>query len=169
MSKSLGIDVGAKRMGFAIVDKVDGEYSLGDYGVMGLDKEEGETYADYHQNLVKYWPLFGKRLDIWRPDIITSELMPVIPTANSMNVSQRVSAKISVCLCMHFAFEQFYEWNEISAVSVKKRVAGDAKATKAALRRAIIRDVFPQLKGVKMLDDESDAIAIALCGLDYGK
>jgi len=169
VSRILGLDVGAKRMGFAIVDAQE-HYSLVFSGVLGIEQRAGETFHDYRWRLIRYWVHIFPSLLCWFPDIIASETMPIVNSGGPFGNTQRVLGLLSVTVCQTLAIQskESPAWREIAANTVKKTMTNNAKATKVGVRNAVC-EVFPELIPEKktLVPDRTDAIAVALVGGGY--
>ena len=173
--KVLALDPGALRMGWACVSHTDNQYTLIASGVYGLERPEGEAFQLYRRRLIAHWcrhfPIWLEQLE---PDQVVSEVIPAVGGGNFVAATQSELAKTVVTTCQVIAHFKDVPWGEWAANTVKKNLTGSGKATKVAVRNAVI-SVFPELeprkKELTEVADESDAIGIALVamGYKYGK
>lgn len=167
----LGLDPGALRMGYACIEADGPSYYLAASGIKGLARGENEDFQDFRLRLIDYWcEQFPTILDLWRPNLIVSETVPAVGGGNFIAATQSELAKTAITTCQAIAFLNSYEWKQIAANSIKKRLTGNAKATKVGVRNAVI-EIFPELaprkKELTTYADESDAIGTSLVGAGY--
>ena len=167
----LGIDPGLIRLGLGALDHTDDQTTLITYGLIANPRGQ-ESYNDFidsgiHQ-IVNDFP---RLLDLVQPHIIVAEMVP--PGRLGSN-SDSVMAAITTCKVIAYQFG--IPWSRIAASTVKKQITGDAKASKAKIKNAVM-DEFgtikarhaelkreQKLEGVKasgLPADVFDAIAIA--------
>lgn len=163
--KILGIDPGAKNCGYSLV-----EFSLDDpeenpkyiaSGVIGLERNRDmeESYSDYKNRLIEYAvEAFQDLLDDLFPDFAVFEFMPI---SNTSAAGQRVLAFAMATSGQVMCQLNGVPWAEITAVTVKKQIAGAGMATKTQVKNAV-HAIFPELADKKRMADEIDAIAIPL-------
>lgn len=180
MTIILGIDPGAKRLGWAFMRSTGGfQFELIDSGTEGLDKAENETYNAFRWNLMKHWTesfpkfiSFGYSECVPGEDFrIVSELLPATGSGNFAVATQSQLGQTVVTTCQTIALQSGVDWTEIAANSIKKMVTRDGRATKVRITNAVI-DIFPHLKEREKelkntAKDESDAIAVCLAGFGY--
>jgi crossover junction endodeoxyribonuclease RuvC len=161
----LGIDPGAKRCGFSIIEfDVDGDCFVNPVfvasGIFGLARLDEETYSQYKARLIKNAiDAFEQRIEDYEPDIVLFEFLPV--TNVGAAAGQRLLAFVTSTTGQVVCNMSGIPWWEITAASVKKIMTGQGTASKAQVKRAVL-EVFPDLKSNKYLADETDAIAIPL-------
>lgn len=181
--RALGIDPGAIRLGYAVVDRNGDSYSLIKSGIVSVPRGEDELFQAYRLRAIREvvereyelpqyedvhgllsWP--GLRL-------IVSETLPAVGGGNFVGSVEVAKAVITTMQAIHWIEHSGIEWKQVGASTVKKCVVGTAKkATKVQVRNAV-QEVFPELKErkweVDLHADETDAIAVALTGLGYKK
>jgi crossover junction endodeoxyribonuclease RuvC len=163
----LGIDPGAKRLGWAVVGTDDAGYSLEESGVVTLEQRADEKWGAYRRRLIQHWAREFPLLLAWeKVDAVIFELQPPM----GMNGVQQQLAKTVRDTLQAVCEMHKYDWTEYSPVTIKKNITGKGKATKVGVRNGVIA-VFPELESRKKeltdVAEESDAIAIALVGLGY--
>lgn len=163
----IGIDPGAKRCGYSVIDfKLEDEkFSDPKFvasGIFGLARNdaEGETYSAYKMRLIpNAVERFQDILDEHQPDLVVFEFLPVsnVGAASGQRLLAFAVATSAQVLCE----QNGVPWTEITAVTVKKQLTDSMKASKAVIKKYVL-EVFPELKPNKYLADETDAIAIPL-------
>lgn len=174
--KILSLDVGSKRMGWAVLNgRVGPRIEYVASGVLGLDQEEDQKYNDYRLQMIDYWCSVGLQLlNVHDPVLVVNEIMPMIDPQRGRSAATQSILAISAIT----AFQTLCSLNrvpvkQIAAVTVKKRIAGDAKATKVQVRNGVYK-IVPEIETLKKglwkgsgthWEDESDAVAIGLAEL----
>lgn len=176
MTRILGLDPGALRLGFALVESSwhDNYYRLYTSGIKGLARGDKEKFGDFRHRLIAYWvEEFGCMLDGFERkglDKIVSETLPAVGGGNFIAATQSELAKTAITTCQVIAYQRQVEWVEMAANTIKKKLTGNHKATKVGVRNAVI-SVFPELlprkKELTVYADEADAIGTALVGAGY--
>lgn len=167
-------------MGYALILKEEGERTLLDSGINGVQRGSDEPFQVYRKRLIDYWTdEFSESLEAvlaeYEPHemTFTFEAMPGQGGGgfSAGGAVQTELAKTAAAVCQSMCTFYRIEWQFVSATTIKKVVAGNSKATKVAVRNAVI-SAFPALEGRKKEltgtgADESDAIAIALWASGY--
>ena len=163
----LAIDPGALRLGWALLNTEP--LTLIASGIQEVPKGDDEKHGDYLDRLICHWT---EEAHVWlleeRPDLIVTERLPVI-----LSNVQATSARIALTVIRSVAYRDGYPMVEIAANTIKKDLTGNGKATKVAVRNAVIA-TFPELEPRKREltnpADESDAIGIGIVGAKrFGK
>lgn len=171
----LAFDPGADRMGYALLEIgpkeiVSGSERIDSSGILGVAKNEGETYQDHRLRIVEYWAHTANTfIKTFKPDIIVNEIVP--PTGgNVANLIHRQKAMSAITAVQVVAFQSNIEIKQIAASTVKKAIGGSGSATKVAVRNGVIQ-LLPSTERFKnewkTIFDHSDAFAIALTALGY--
>lgn len=161
----MGIDPGATRCGYAVLKFSFENNTFSDHeyvtsGVFGLKRNDDESYSEYKVRLIKNSSEFQDLFDEHQPDLIVFEFLPV--TNVGAAAGQRLLAFVVATCGQLLAELNGIPWAEMSAVSVKKEITGQGKATKAQVKNALLK-IIPELeKRKKYLADETDAIAIPI-------
>ena len=162
----MGIDPGAKRCGYSIIDFADPEESFlptyVDSGVFGLERKaaEREMYVHYKARLIKHGiQQFEDLIELHEPDLAVFEFLPVA------NVGAAAGQRL-LAFCVASTGQVICElsgvpWVEITASTVKKQITGKGRAKKYLVKKHVL-EIFPQLEQEKKIADEIDAIAVAL-------
>lgn len=158
----MAIDPGAKRMGWAVINKEKGETHLVDSGIIGIDRKSNESYQKYKLKVIEYYNVKAKELLAWhRPDVLIAEIVPI---QGFHNAAQSLLAATAATVFMSVAVNFNIEIKQVAAISVKKKITGNRSATKVAIRNKVI-ELYPKLNArkaeFKTIFDETDAIAIA--------
>lgn len=167
----LGIDPGAEHLGWAVIQKEkDGPKYVGS-GVFGVKREEKEKYQPYKLRLIQFWVKHTDYLlDSYVPDLLVSEIIPVVGGGNFVAATQSQLAATAITTIQAIAGVRGYKIEQVAANTVKKRIGGKKDATKVQVRNGVYRQL-PELKvrGTEWTKhfDEPDAIAIALTHLGY--
>ena len=154
----LAIDPGFTRMGWAMWPGVlDG--GIPDSGVIeGPNRDDFDSYSAYVNEGIEYfYSTWEENFSLWKWDCVVGERLT--PVAAS---TQRVLALIAVSIVKVVAIRHEVEYVEIGATTVKKFVTGNGKATKAQVRRAMVKK-YPHILTSKLGDipfDARDALAI---------
>jgi Holliday junction resolvasome RuvABC endonuclease subunit len=176
----LSLDVGSKRMGWAVLDFSDVQF--GDQrniryvasGVLGLDQEPDQKFNDYRLQIIDYWVSVGQNLlDLHQPYIVVNEIMPMVdPQRGRAAATQSVLAISAITAFQTICVLNKIPVHQIAAVTVKKRITGNAKATKVQVRNGLFEMVpilealkKPTWKGSTRWEDESDAVAVGVAYL----
>lgn len=165
--RTLGIDPGALRLGWALVESgIDG-FELKASGIMGLARDE-LTYSEYRMDLIHYWVKNFAFFEAMGADFWYVERLPAVGGGNFIAATQAELAKAALTTLEALAYLNGIPVHELDASHVKKRLTGNGKATKVGVRNEVIQ-IFPELWARKkeILADESDAIGIALIGAGY--
>ncbi len=164
--RCLGFDVGAKYMGWAVVQTFAGIPQLEGYGLAGLEELPNDTFGTYRKRLIEYWlHTFPELVVEYSPDLFASETIPLVSNGGKFDNLQRVKGLLAITVCQALAYMDDKQWREIGANTAKKYVTNNDKATKVAVRNAVIK-VFPELEPEKKTinPNVTDAIAVALTG-----
>lgn len=157
----MSLDSGAKRMGWAVIDKVKKDDPvLIDSGIIGVDRKSSETYQNHKIKLIEYYRRASKDLlDAFRPNVLVAEIVPI---HGFQNAAQSLLASTAATVFMAVTPDHV-EIKQIAAISVKKRLTNNKTATKVAVRNKVV-ELYPQLKArqkeFKTIFDETDAVAI---------
>lgn len=165
----LSFDPGALRMGMAVLETgpthIWSSYSL---------HSRNEDYQPYRLRLIEHWTKrTAELLKEFKPDLVMTEIVPPVGFgASGGNVQgQLAAAAITAVQAVTMIFE--YPLKQISATTMKKRVAGDGRATKTKVRDGVLR-LLPQLEwrrpewtGKGAIFEEVDALGVGLAALGY--
>ncbi len=177
----LGIDGGMTRLGIGAVELKGDELRLITYGLIQNPRGADEKFnAHLNAGIKQIVDDFPKLLDMITPSIIVSETIP----AGKLGANDSlVIAAVTTCKVVAHQFG--IKWYDIAAVTAKKQLTGDYRASKATVRNTVL-DIFPSINvrhkqqkteqknhGEKMIglpQDCFDAIGIAVVGANiYGR
>ncbi len=166
----LSFDPGAKRQGWACLEKpigTDVPLYHGS-GVVQIDRTQTEAFQAYKLRVIYTWVKETVSLfDAWHPDEIACEIVPSMGFERSV---QNQLAQAAITTVQAVAIYHRKPVHQLSATTVKKKITGDGRASKAKVRNGVFK-LVPETKvrfkeWVKVFD-ESDAIAIGLTHLGF--
>lgn len=168
----LGIDPGAVRGGWCVIKKADtGELTRMGSGILGLERggnKSKEKYQEYRLRLIGYWcKEFPPMLDYYKPDLVVSEIVPVVGGGNFVAATQSQLAGTVATVSLAIAVLKEIPIEQLSANTVKKRIGKVKDASKVQVREGVYK-LMPETKGNKewtKVFDEVDAHAISLTAL----
>lgn len=161
----LAFDPGATRCGYAVVENDPLKYVTS--GVIEVQRGSEEKYQPYKLRLIEFWvKQINSLLDSYDPSSVVNELVPVVGGQNFVIATQSQLAGTVATVINAIAVERNYDFKQVSAVSVKKRIAGTPKATKPKVRDGVYA-LLPSAVKDKPTFDETDALAVALFTLGY--
>lgn len=147
----LGVDPGYERLGVAIVEKD----STGKESVIFSDCIRTDKKLSHPERLAIISIELDKILEEYEPAVLATETLFFennqktamrVAEARGVIISSASTKKIKVC--------------EYSPLQIKSAVTGDGRADKKQMMRML--PLLVKIPKTKMLDDEYDAIAIAL-------
>lgn len=150
--RTLGLDPGLARLGWAVIDAVGQDSVLVEAGLLTTPSrrptpERLHTLADGVKTILKKY----------RPDTMAIE--QVFFTRNVSTALQTSQVRGAVLL---IAAEAGLPVVEFTPTAVKLAVTGDGRADKIQIHRMV--KLLLRLKHAPNNDDTTDAMAIALCG-----
>lgn len=155
--KTLGIDPGTHRLGWAVIDGPSNHPTLVACDCLELPKNTGPALylpaiqAGIEALLLKYQP---ERIGI-EALFAQKNVKTAISVAEARGVILYTFAKLG------------YTWMELSPNSIKSAVAGAGNADKKDVERMV--GLLLNLDTKKLLDDTTDALATALATQSQGK
>lgn len=154
----LGIDPGYDRVGIAIIDKLPRQKEVLVYS------ECFETSAkdEFPSRLFQVGERIREILEKFSPNILSIESLFI---TKNQKTAMRVSEARGVII--YEAIKQGLEICEYTPLQVKTAVTGHGKSDKNGIIKMI--RVLLKLPDKKMLDDEYDAIAVALTCMAYSQ
>jgi Holliday junction resolvasome RuvABC endonuclease subunit len=125
----------------------------------------------YKLRLIEHWTVVAPAQFMrYKPDAIVAETLPAIGFGNAVQ-AQLAQAAITTALAMGFYYN--IPVYQIAAVTVKKQIGGDPKASKVKVRNGAC-ELLPVLEPRRMewteakkTMDESDSLGINLAFLGY--
>lgn len=149
----IGIDPGLARVGYGLIEVVDGKKILLDCGIIETSKEKKEI-----ERLIEIHNDLNELIEKWNPDIAAVEKFFFYKSSNTINV---VQARGVILLALGFKGIQI---NEYAPAQIKLTITGSGKASKQEVLEAVMLDL--DLDYPPKPDDSADALAIALTKLN---
>jgi crossover junction endodeoxyribonuclease RuvC len=158
MMRILGIDPGTATTGYGVIEaNGEAEFSLVEYGLIETSKEEKPAvrlkliFKQLNELITKHEP---EVLAIERVFFFSNQ-KTVIAVGQAMGVVMLSASEAGVPVV------------EYAPAQIKKRIAGNGRADKRAMKRAV-RDYFKYKIRLKRgqkthFDNAADALAVALC------
>jgi len=145
----LGIDPGTARIGYSIINKVDGEAELINYGCLEI-KNKNQV-----ERLKIISELISKLISKYNPQTLAIEkLFFTKNVKTALSVSEARGVIINCANLMNL------EVTEFTPLEVKTAVTGYGKAEKYQVQKMVMKIL--KLEKIPKPDDAADAIAIAL-------
>ncbi|MBU1089970.1 crossover junction endodeoxyribonuclease RuvC [Patescibacteria group bacterium] len=147
--KILGIDPGTATTGFAVIEKIDGEVSVLDFGVISTRPK-----IPPEERLLEIFENLNELIKFHAPDLVAVESLfffknqtTAFAVAQARGVVLLTIAKFQIPLV------------EITPLQVKQAVTGYGRAEKKQIQK-MVKEIF-SLKKTPRPDDAADALAIA--------
>jgi Holliday junction resolvasome RuvABC endonuclease subunit len=178
--KVLAIDPGGIRQGYACVERPEDQeenkppiyHGSGLLGVKRLSNgKKAEPYQEWRLRIIEFWAVKAvELLDLFKPDRVVSEIVPVVGGGNFVAATQSQLAATAVTTFQAIAANRGYEIKQIGATTVKAKIGGGKKATKVVVRNGVIK-LIPMLADHKKEWTKEfevpDALAVGLTDLGY--
>lgn len=171
----LAVDPGAIRQGIASLYTEGDTVHCDGFGVFGLAREDTEgnkiAYHEYRLKLIQMWLEKSEELlDQYKPEVVVSEIVPVVSSSNFVVATQSQLAATAVTVLQSVAYQHGCQVYQIGATTIKKKIGGHQKATKVGVRNGVIK-IMPELQKHKKewtkVFEAPDAISIGLTHLGY--
>lgn len=168
----LAIDPGAKRLGWAVVERnAFGEPRCPVSGIFHCDRQVGEAYQDYRLRAMR--EVVGWSETISKTYVFGEVVHETLPVKGFNDMGQAYLALSVISAVAGFFMTVRHPVVQIGATTVKSKIGGSNKATKVRVRNGVWQ-LIPDLqgrgpnwkKGSKFFD-ESDAVAIGLAYLGF--
>ena len=149
----IGIDPGLARVGYGLIELIDGQKKLLDCGIIetSKDKKEVDRLIEIHTDL-------NELLDKWEPDIAAVEKFFFYRSSNTINV---VQARGVILMALG---SRRIPISEYAPAQIKLNITGSGKASKQEVLDAVMLNL--DLNFPPKPDDSADALAIALTRLN---
>ncbi|MCH8276154.1 MAG: crossover junction endodeoxyribonuclease RuvC [Bacteroidetes bacterium] len=148
----LGIDPGSHATGFGVIEVLQSEERLLDFGVIKLRPDES------HQLRLKtIYSDLCQLIGLYLPDTCAVEMPVYGKNAQSMLKLGRAQAA-----AMLAALNHEIPVTEYTPKEVKKAVTGNGNASKEQVQY-MVRSILAVDESIKMRHDASDALAVGLC------
>jgi crossover junction endodeoxyribonuclease RuvC len=153
----LGLDPGTATTGFGFIQKKGKKITALDFGLIETEKE-----LPSHKRLLLINKELKKIIKQGKPDVIAIERLFFATNAKTaMDVGRASGILLYTAACS--GLEVF----EYAPMTIKKIIAGNGKADKKtvqkALRKVLGAKVRSKKNGKTHFDDAADALAVALC------
>ncbi|MEK7464358.1 MAG: crossover junction endodeoxyribonuclease RuvC [Patescibacteria group bacterium] len=145
----IGIDPGTTRIGYGVINKEGAKLTYVDSGLLDLPK------GTYNERLPGLEKCLRELVDKNKPERIGLERLFFV---KNQKTGIRVAEARGVIL--NFFLTRGLPVFEVTPTEVKLSTTGDGRATKQAVMKMV--GLFLDLGLVKMVDDASDALAIAI-------
>ena len=150
MTRVLGIDPGTHRIGWGIVEGVSNHPVLVEADCLEFPK--GTNVREY---LTKIQLFIEQLVTTYRPDRVGIEALFL-----QKNVSTVMSVAEARGVILYTLAKRHIPWTELSPNTIKSAVAGSGSAGKIEVSRMV--GLLLKTETKKLLDDTTDALAIAL-------
>lgn len=151
--KILGIDPGTVVMGYGIIDAIDDEITLIDYGALTSKKNE-----DIGERLHQLYIGIQEVIQHHSPDAVAVE-QPFI----AKNVRSAMAIGRAQAIALLAATEKGIPTYEYTPTQIKQRVANYGASSKEQIQEMVRLQLG--LQEVPQPNDAADAIAVAICHL----
>ena len=146
----LGIDPGTTKIGFGIINKVGGNLSCVDYGLISPARSDKEVTAK------KVVDELDKIIDRYKPDVASVEKLFFFKNKKTViSVSQMRGVVMAALAVRNIPVSEF------TPLQVKQAVSGYGRAGKEQVQRMV--GLILKIKGPIEPDDAADGLAIAIC------
>jgi crossover junction endodeoxyribonuclease RuvC len=153
--KILGIDPGYDRLGIAIIERA-ATGGVGKEKVLYSDCLQTSSKDTISSRLLQIGQEVGRIIEEYSPDVLAIETLFI--TRNQKTAMRVAEAR---GIIMYEAFKRNLPVHEYSPMNIKSSITSDGKSDKAHMIKMIHLLVKLPVKK-KVIDDEYDAIAVAL-------
>ncbi len=149
----IGIDPGLARVGYGLIELIDGQKKLLDCGIIETSKDKKEV-----DRLIEIYTDLNELIDKWEPDIAAVEKFFFYKSSNTINV---VQARGVILMALG---SKRIPISEYAPAQIKLTITGSGKASKREVLDAVMLNL--DLNFPPRPDDSADALAIALTRLN---
>ena len=151
--KIIGIDPGLARVGYGLIELLNGKQKLLDCGIIETSKhkEEVERLIEIHSDL-------NILIEKWKPDIAAVEKFFFYKSSNTINVVQARGVILMTLGSKRIPISEY------APAQIKLTITGSGKASKQEVLEAVMLNL--DLNYPPKPDDSADALAIALTRLN---
>ena len=149
----IGIDPGLARVGYGILEIINGNKILLDCGVIETNKNQREECRLY-----EIFKDLNELVDRWNPNLAAVEKFFFYRSSTTISVVQARGVIMMVLASKNIKVSEY------SPAQIKLTIAGTGKASKKEVLYAVMYDL--NLKKPPRPDDSADALAIALTKLN---
>ncbi len=151
--KIIGIDPGYDRLGIAVIEKLPKQKECILYSDCFTTSQKDPIYDRF----LALGKEVGRILDLYKPDRLTIETLFI---TKNQKTAMRVSEARGIII--YEATLRGIPISEYGPMEIKMAITGDGKSDKTSIFKML--KMLIQLPNKKSLDDEYDAIAVALTG-----
>ena len=151
--KIIGIDPGLARVGYGLIEFLNGKRKLLDCGIIETSKHKKEE-----ERLIEINSDLNILIEKWKPDIAAVEKFFFYKSSNTINVVQARGV-----ILMTLGFKRI-PISEYAPAQIKLNITGSGKASKQEVLEAVMLNL--NLNYPPRPDDSADALAIALTRLN---
>ncbi|RMG25475.1 MAG: crossover junction endodeoxyribonuclease RuvC [Armatimonadetes bacterium] len=153
----LGLDPGYGRIGWGLVRRERGELKAESWGLIETDPSE-----DWPDRLVRLFDAVSLVYDECKPEVIAAEELWFGANRTTALAVAKAAGILSLA-----AAQRGIEYVEYKPSTVKMTVTGSGSARKPKVREMVRR--LLGLKDLRVVDDVSDALAVAICHLQHSR
>ena len=148
----IGIDPGLARVGYGVIDSINGTQTMLDCGIISTSKsqKEGERLVEIEKDL-------SQLILKWQPEIAVVEKFFFYRSSTTISVVQARGVVIMTLARFQIPIKEY------PPMTIKLSISGSGKAKKNEVLESVMREL--NLDSPPRPDDASDALAIALTGL----
>ncbi len=157
LPRALGVDPGLTRTGWALVEGLGRRYHLIDAGIVA--PRGGQSDEDLAPRLADGYAQFRAVLESTAPDLVVIE--DIFATPRFPRAALKM-AHLRGVLCLAAA-QAGLRVMPLTATTVKQRLTGNGHASKEQVQRMVFE--LCDVTGVKVPNDLSDAVGLAIAGL----
>ena len=151
--KIIGIDPGLARVGYGLIEFLNGKKKLLDCGIIETSKHKKEV-----ERLIEINSDLNILIEKWKPDIAAVEKFFFYKSSNTINV---VQARGVILMTLG---SKKIPISEYAPAQIKLTITGSGKASKQEVLEAVMLNL--NLNYPPKPDDSADALAIALTRLN---
>ena len=147
----LGIDPGLARVGYGVIENIEGEHRMLDCGIIRTDPGHCDG-----KRMVEIASDMRQLIRTWKPELAAVEKFFFYRSSNTINVVQARGVMIMTLARFNVPVVEF------PPMQIKLAVTGFGHAEKNEVLEAVMREL--NLRIPPRPDDAADALAIALTG-----
>ena len=151
--KIIGIDPGLARVGYGLIELLNGKKKLLDCGIIETSKHKKEV-----ERLIEIHSDLNILIEKWKPDIAAVEKFFFYKSSNTINVVQARGVILMTLGSKRIPISEY------APAQIKLTITGSGKASKQEVLEAVMLNL--NLNYPPRPDDSADALAIALTRLN---
>ena len=151
--KIIGIDPGLARVGYGLIELLNGKQKLLDCGIIETSKNKKEV-----ERLIEIQSDLNILIEKWKPDIAAVEKFFFYKSSNTINVVQARGVILMTLGSKRIPISEY------APAQIKLTITGSGKASKQEVLEAVMLNL--DLNYPPKPDDSADALAIALTRLN---